>query len=319
MPKKFFLWTSSIVMALSLAACGGPNAMDEGDTGTTPYGGNQSGSAILGNDTGTGLNENQNRNGIFGNNYPNRYDTFGNRGMGDRIDNDAQGFFNENRLNPNVQYNGGPAVNPNNIGLRNNRGNNIGVYEYGMVYYPRGLNRSVAKDDESMLKATGLNPWAMYDQRINNNHTRRDGFTGFGNNTNGAGRDNDNREYGNRGYLGYVDQNPNLFPNLAYDERNQEDAQIMADMANSVKGVDDATVFIAGGQAYVALDIDQNLETNKQLQVHDQVQKALQFKMPRYNVHLTTDALWFSWVKNIRQNFDESQIRNDMQTRQGQD
>jgi YhcN/YlaJ family sporulation lipoprotein len=229
MQKKFLLLTTTIAMALSLAACG-PNAADQNDYRNNAYGGNQSGSAITGNDTGTG-----------------RYGTYGYQGRGDRINNDAQGFYNGNRMNPGIQYNGGPG-----------------------------------NGDGTLYNGNAMNPWAYRDD----------------------------------GFLGFTNTNPNLFPNQRFNERNTDDANTMANMAAKVKGVDDATVVIAGGTAFVALDIDQNMTRTKQLRVHDQVREKLERKMPRYRINLASDSKMVERIRTLGDRMNNGRplmdFRNDL-------
>jgi hypothetical protein len=217
MQKKLILLTTTLAMVFSLAACA-PNAMDENDYRNNANRGNQSGSAMLGNDTNVS-----------------RYDTYANRYRGDGINNHPQGFYNANRMNPGLRYDGT---------LNNNR--------------------------------NGMNPWAYNDDR---------------------------RGFNDDGFLGYTNGNPNLFNNNGngrFETRDTtRDADIMADLAARVAGVDDATVGIFGGTAFVALDIDQNMSNAKQLKAQNEVRQQLQSKMPRYRINITSDALWISRLRNL--------------------
>jgi YhcN/YlaJ family sporulation lipoprotein len=126
----------------------------------------------------------------------------------------------------------------------------------------------------------------------------------------------DNRAYngyrGNAdGYMGMVNRNPNLFPNQGFTDADGRDADIIANVASRVKGVDDATVVIMGGTAYVALDIDQNMSREKQMKAHKQVRLHLERKMPRYNINLTSDAQIVSRIRNIGNGITNGRPVND--------
>lgn len=116
-----------------------------------------------------------------------------------------------------------------------------------------------------------------------------------------AGPDDDRQQYnttGNRLYdnpSGMYDDDPgfkndfqtsDLNPNMVTgqnDLQNREsDAKVIAEIASTVRGVENARVNINGGTAHVNLDLDQNVNDVDGVRraVHDVVKQ----KMPRYTV-----------------------------------
>ncbi len=115
-----------------------------------------------------------------------------------------------------------------------------------------------------------------------------------------AGPDDDRQQYnalGNRLYnnpSGPYDDDPgykndfqmsDLNPNLVTGQNDlynvESDAKIIAEIAATVRGVDNAVVNINGGTAHVNIDINRNADIGG---VRSAVYDVVKQKMPRYNV-----------------------------------
>jgi len=77
------------------------------------------------------------------------------------------------------------------------------------------------------------------------------------------------------------------------------EAERIADAAAQVKGVDDATVVIAGGTAYVALDLTDRVQTREAANVERAVYNKLKQYANRYNLSITSDADLFGRLRDI--------------------
>ncbi len=88
--------------------------------------------------------------------------------------------------------------------------------------------------------------------------------------------------------------------NMNNTMNNNEEAKKMADTAGKVNGVDDATVVIAGGNVYVALDLDDKIQSNQASNVERDVYNKLN-KLARnnYRVMITSDADLFGRLRDI--------------------
>ncbi|OEF99850.1 hypothetical protein BHF71_01360 [Vulcanibacillus modesticaldus] len=131
----------------------------------------------------------------------------------------------------------------------------------------------------------GIAPYTIYDKdyRNDNLYNRRDYRYQY-----------DNR-YGVRDY--------------DYRTRNfstaNVDADKMAEIAAKVPGVDDATVVIAGGNAYVALDLKDRVTTNEANSVEQQVYNALRRFATKYDIKITSDADLFGRLRDMGDNIRE--------------
>lgn len=77
------------------------------------------------------------------------------------------------------------------------------------------------------------------------------------------------------------------------------DADQMATLAARNNGVEDATVVIAGGNAYVALDLNDKIQRNQAESVERAVYNSLSRYANRYNVSITSDADLFGRLRDI--------------------
>lgn len=129
---------------------------------------------------------------------------------------------------------------------------------------------------------------------------------GYDNNNRDMGRTVTPYDYGDRNVDNY---NRNGMNNFTYGQDNyrqngfranaNRDADTMADLAANVNGVDDATVVIAGGNAYVGLDLDDKVQRNEAERVERNVYNALNRYVNRYNVTITSDADMFGRLRDI--------------------
>ena len=111
-----------------------------------------------------------------------------------------------------------------------------------------------------------------------NRVTPYNGVTPYGNN------DNRNNQFRNNNNNGTVNQ----------------EADRLADMAARVSGVDDATVVIAGGNAYVGIDLNDRVQSGTQSQtVERSVYNTVKKAATRYNVYITSDADLLGRLRNM--------------------
>lgn len=78
-----------------------------------------------------------------------------------------------------------------------------------------------------------------------------------------------------------ADLNPNLVTGTNDLYNLDADAQIMAEIASMVQGVEDARVNLNGGTAHVNLDLEEGVDVAA---VKATVYQRVQFKMPRYRI-----------------------------------
>lgn len=110
----------------------------------------------------------------------------------------------------------------------------------------------------------------------------RYGTTGYNDNRayyNPSGAYDDDRGFKNDFQLS--DLNPNLVTGRNDLYNLEDDAKIMAELATTVEGVDNARVNINGGTAHVNLDIEDRSNVQG---IKAAVYERLKFKMPRYQI-----------------------------------
>lgn len=121
----------------------------------------------------------------------------------------------------------------------------------------------------------------------------------------GGTRDYPYDRYGTRDRYGTMDE---LGGNMNRVDRTRgtqfqtnanRDADQMATLAARNNGVQDATVVIAGGNAYVALDLDDKIQRNRAETVERAVYNSLSRYANRYNVSITSDADLFGRLRDI--------------------
>lgn len=77
------------------------------------------------------------------------------------------------------------------------------------------------------------------------------------------------------------------------------DANRMASIASRVDGVDDATVIIAGGNAYVGLDLADQVQANQAENVERKVYRSLTRMATRYDINITSDEDLFGRLRDV--------------------
>ncbi len=95
------------------------------------------------------------------------------------------------------------------------------------------------------------------------------------------------------------------------------EADRLAKVASSVSGVDSATVVIAGGNAYVGVNLNDRIQSGTQSDaVERNVYNAVKKAANRYNVYITTDANLLGQLRNIgdgvRNGTPVDRFQNDM-------
>lgn len=107
--------------------------------------------------------------------------------------------------------------------------------------------------------------------------------------------------YGAYNYNPYGPNNVGPYGFRANQFRNNanDDADRMAETAARVNGVEDATVVIAGGNAYVGLDLEDRIQSTEANRVERNVYNALKRLYPRYNIRITSDADLFGRLRDV--------------------
>ncbi|MEX2104366.1 MAG: YhcN/YlaJ family sporulation lipoprotein [Bacilli bacterium] len=127
----------------------------------------------------------------------------------------------------------------------------------------------------------------------------------YGTNANNYGLNNTNRvlTYDQDGYNGFRNANPNMRIGRQTDVNYGTETRRMATAAERVRGVDDATVVITGGTAYVGLDIESEYRGNPE-QVEREVYRVVSRMMPRYDIRITSDRGSFKQLRNLGEGFN---------------
>ncbi len=133
----------------------------------------------------------------------------------------------------------------------------------------------------------GVTPYANDRNLINNNNGYNYGY-------NPAYPYNYNGRYNTYNYTPYG--TPNRTNNMT--NMNAE-ASRMASLATQVKGVRDATVVIAGRNAYVGLNIDNNLSSTTGRAIEQEVVRKLASYARNYTIRVTSDATMFGRIRDI--------------------
>ncbi|MBO8172031.1 MAG: YhcN/YlaJ family sporulation lipoprotein [Bacillaceae bacterium] len=102
--------------------------------------------------------------------------------------------------------------------------------------------------------------------------------------------------------------NPNMVTGRNTDLFNiYAESGRMTARARQVEGVRNATVIINGGNAYVALELDPNLNPSQRTETEMEVRRQLQYMMPRYNVRVTSENQFLNRVRNLMDTFQTRQ------------
>ncbi|CAM3410122.1 hypothetical protein MALU111345_03425 [Marinicrinis lubricantis] len=104
-----------------------------------------------------------------------------------------------------------------------------------------------------------------------------------------CGRDNDKvKTYGNDGYLGLTNANPN-FPLSPGYHNYRNDSQLIKQTLSGIQEVETYTVNINGGDLYIKLGIPDGYSRAEIETIEQNVYKQLTYMLPRYTIHLTSD------------------------------
>lgn len=83
-----------------------------------------------------------------------------------------------------------------------------------------------------------------------------------------------------------------------------EEAKKMADAAAKIKGVDDATIVIAGGNVYVALDLDNQVQSNQAYKVENEVYDKLSKLSGGNRIMITSDDDLYGRLRDVGDGID---------------
>ncbi len=136
---------------------------------------------------------------------------------------------------------------------------------------------------------TGYTP-GMTGYTGNNGYNGYTGYTGYTSPPGAIGYMGYNR-YTAPGLTGYdnaLNGAQNMNPNYRPTNLNA-DADRMADLAATVRGVDSAKSIIVGRTAYVGLDIAENLPNRTAPAIETEVYRVLSRAMPSYDIRVTSD------------------------------
>lgn len=153
----------------------------------------------------------------------------------------------------------------------------------------------------------GANPYALYNQKgtgMRSNTLGNGNATGINGTGNQAGVMNGNnnqiRGYGNDGFLGFTNTNPNLFHNGQFLSGNYHyDANRISRAAASVPGVNNTNVVISGGTVYIGLDIT-GIQNHEQARtIENRVRKKVESMVPRYRIYIASDHSTYGKLRSI--------------------
>jgi len=150
--------------------------------------------------------------------------------------------------------------------------------------YDNNPNLTRSYDNPNMLNGQNGVP------NDNNMYNRNNRYNTYNTpNPNGLNNNYNNNYYG-----------PNRYRTNSFRTNANGDAERMANIAGKVKGVDDATVVIAGGTAYVGLNLEDRVNSqnaqNVETKVYNAIKKAA---ASRYNISITSDADMFGRLRDV--------------------
>lgn len=109
-----------------------------------------------------------------------------------------------------------------------------------------------------------------------------------------------NNDFNNRQIMGQDGLNDRNNNRVNTNTRNTNaEAKRMADTAGKVRGVDDATVVIAGGNVYVALDLEDRLQSTQANKVEKEVYNKLSKMANRYRIMITSDDDLYGRLRDV--------------------
>lgn len=102
----------------------------------------------------------------------------------------------------------------------------------------------------------------------------------------GCGKDagDKTKAYGNDGYLGYTNTNPNLLNRSG--TLYEKDIAFIGQLLKPVSGIEKTEVGFNGDDANVTLRVGRNLSDEQREHIRAEAQTILQSNLPRYDVHV---------------------------------
>lgn len=108
----------------------------------------------------------------------------------------------------------------------------------------------------------------------------------------------DMRYQRNDGDNNFSRQNPHIRVGDPNPRTIEAESQRMEHASENVAGVEDATVVIAGGNAYVWIDIARDVHRSRTSVLEEEVARQLSDIIPRYQYQVTTDGRLFNQLIN---------------------
>jgi len=138
------------------------------------------------------------------------------------------------------------------------------------------------------------------DRDLTRGYNTPDGLAPYGNDNNRYGLDNGGNRYGlddgNRFNGDYMYRGMNRNNNVA--DINDE-ADRLAKKAVKIRGVEDATVVITGRTAYVAIDLDDKIQSQEADRIERSVYRSLAKSKNGYRIAITSDEDLFGRLRDI--------------------
>lgn len=97
------------------------------------------------------------------------------------------------------------------------------------------------------------------------------------------------KSYGNDGYLGLSNSNPNLPIGRTYHNYDR-DTKMMEDILRQIPEVARNRIVLNGSNAYVKLTLKGDPDAAETRRVEDRARKLLMDNMPRYAIYLTSNG-----------------------------
>ncbi|WP_138756090.1 hypothetical protein [Paenibacillus sinopodophylli] len=101
----------------------------------------------------------------------------------------------------------------------------------------------------------------------------------------GSNKQDQAKTYGNDGYMGYSNSNPNLPNRLQYLNYNA-DGNMIEQVLEPIAGIQKTRIYFNGTALHVNLDVDDSLSDGQVEQLRAKAQSVVQYNMPRYSVHV---------------------------------
>lgn len=102
----------------------------------------------------------------------------------------------------------------------------------------------------------------------------------------GCGNSEGNEKpYGEDGYLGLSNSNPNLLSKPTTNRYN-DDRNVIHQTLESIKGVNSSSVRFNGPYALVVVYVDEQMADEERRRVYDEAYQAVRDAMPRYHISM---------------------------------